>query len=316
MRKIALTLALVLLLAACGGTGDDSGGTAATTTTVAGQSSDQMSEDTMADDQMTDDQMSEDTMADDSMADDSMTDDSMSDDSMTDDHMADDSMADDSMTDDSMTDDSMADDSMADDSMGHDTTTFTVTITNHSDTAGLATALSPGAYFVHTAMDTLFAEGTADRGEGLESLAEDGDPTAIVADLSAMSSVTESGIFNTPDGASEPGPALPDGSYTFTFDAVPGDYLSFATMFVQSNDWFFAPAGSGIALFTDGEPTTGDISTMVALWDAGTEVDETPGQGANQGARQSGPNTGDTESAPITAVTGYDGAVTVTITAG
>ncbi len=166
-------------------------------------------------------------------------------------------------------------------------------------------------------MDTLFAEGTADRGEGLESLAEDGDPSTLVATLSDVSTVAVAAVFNTPDGAAEPGPALPGGSYSFTFDATPGDYLSFATMFIESNDWFFAPDSSGIALFADdGTPITGDISDMVSLWDAGTEVDETPGQGANQGPRQAAPNTGDDQGAPITAVDGYAGAVTVTITNG
>jgi hypothetical protein len=240
----------------------------------------------------------------------------MTDDTMTDDTMTDDTMTDDTMTDDTMTDDTMTDDTMADDSMSHDTTAFTVTITNHSDIAGLATPLSPGAYLVHTAMDTLFAAGIQDRGEGLESLAEDGDPTSLVADLSAMSTVSDSGVFSTPDGASEPGSALPGGSFSFTFGAAPGDYLSFATMFVESNDWFFAPDASGIALFVDGEPITGDITSMVSLWDAGTEVDETPGQGANQGARQSAPDTGDPQGAPITMVDGYAGAVTVTIATG
>jgi len=279
MRKLALILAFALFLAACGDSGDDNATATPTTTTVADQSSDQMSDDTMTDDTMTDDTMTDDTM-----------------------------------TDDTMTDDTMTDDTMTDDSMSHDAATFTVTITNHSDTAGLETPLSPGAFIVSTSMDTLFVEGNVDRGEGLESLAEDGDPTALISDLSAMSSVPASGVFNTPDGADAPGPALPNDSYSFTFEAAPGDYLSFATMFVQSNDWFFAPASSGINLFADGAPISGDISQMVSLWDAGTEVDETPGEGPNQGARQSGPNTGDAQGAPITAVDGYDGAITVTIT--
>ncbi len=109
------------------------------------------------------------------------------------------------------------------------------------------------------------------------------------------------------------GPALPNDSYSFTFEATPGDYLSFATMFVQSNDWFFAPASSGINLFPDDTAISGDITQMVSLWDAGTEVDEAPGEGPNQGARQTGPNTGDAQGAPITTVDGYDGAIAVTI---
>ena len=105
-----------------------------------------------------------------------------------------------------------------------------------------------------------------------------------------------------PDGAEEAGPALPGSTYSFTFEATPGDYLSFATMFVQSNDWFLAPSSNGIALFDGAEPISGDITDMVSLWDAGTEVDETPGEGANQAPRQAGADTGDAQDAPIAAV--------------
>ncbi len=204
-----------------------------------------------------------------------------------------------------------SDEEMTDEEM---TTTFTVTVTNTSASSALETPLAPGAFIVHTSMETLYADGTVDRGEGLEALAEDGDPSALVASLDALSTVSASGAFANPDGGSEAGPALPGSSYSFTFEALPGDYLSFATMFVQSNDWFFATASSGIALFNDDKPLDGDISEMIGLWDAGTEVDETPGAGDNQAPRQSGPNTGDTQGAPIAAVSGYNGTVAVTIT--
>jgi RNA polymerase sigma factor (sigma-70 family) len=65
---------------------------------------------------------------------------------------------------------------------------------------------------------------------------------------------------------------------------------------VQSNDWFVAPQGGGLPLFDeDGMPMTGDVSDMLGLYDAGTEVDETPGEGDSQPPRQSGPNTGDAD---------------------
>ena len=71
-------------------------------------------------------------------------------------------------------------------------------------------------------------------------------------------------------------------------------------MFVQSNDWFFAPGPDGIALFdADGNPISGDITSQVFLWNAGTEVDEEPGIGPNQGPRQKGPNTGKTENGVV-----------------
>jgi hypothetical protein len=88
----------------------------------------------------------------------------------------------------------------------------------------------------------------------------------------------------------------PGGSYSFSFNAGKGHSLSLATMFVQSNDLFYAPSMDGIALYDQsGNPVTGDITSLVNLWDAGTEGNEEPGTGANQAPRQSGPNTGMTE---------------------
>ena len=55
-----------------------------------------------------------------------------------------------------------------------------------------------------------------------------------------------SGVFATPDGAEAPGPLHAGEDYHFDFSAAPGMYLSFATMFVHSNDYFYAPNGRGI----------------------------------------------------------------------
>jgi hypothetical protein len=101
-----------------------------------------------------------------------------------------------------------------------------------------------------------------------------------------------SGTFNTPVGASAPGPALPGGAFEWKFYAMPGDNLSFATMLGESNDWFFAPAEPGIPLYKDSSKMTGDVTEYVALWDAGTEADGAIGAGPYQGPRQSGPNMG------------------------
>ena len=99
-----------------------------------------------------------------------------------------------------------------------------------------------------------------------------------------------------PDGADGPGPAFPGSSYSFSFEASAGDHLSFATMFVQSNDLFFGPDEEGIALFDDmGHPIEGRVTRQIDLWDAGTEVNQEPGVGADQAPRQAGPNTGSDE---------------------
>jgi len=85
----------------------------------------------------------------------------------------------------------------------------------------------------------------------------------------------------------------PGGNYSFSFHAGKGHYLSFATMFVQSNDLFYAPDEDGIALYNDsGNPLTGDVTNMVYFWDAGTEVNQEPGVGLDQAPRQTGQDMG------------------------
>jgi hypothetical protein len=76
---------------------------------------------------------------------------------------------------------------------------------------------------------------------------------------------------------------------------MPGDRLSLTTMMGQSNDWFYAPGESGIELFKNGKPISGDITVQMILWDAGTEIDQEPGIGSDQGPRQKTPNTGNAE---------------------
>ena len=209
-------------------------------------------------------------------------------------------------------------------------TNFVVRIENIDDAEGL-TVLAPGAYELNDHPVSFFTPGEADRGEGLEALAEDGDPSILVGminqmmadmddemddsmDEGMMSFVTN--VFNTPVGADAPGPAGPGAAYEFSIAAYPGQYLTFATMFVHSNDWFFAPDQDGIALFdADGVALSGDITELVYLWDAGTEVDQTPGEGADQPPSQAGPNTGEAENGVVELVEGFnDYQILVTIT--
>jgi hypothetical protein len=158
---------------------------------------------------------------------------------------------------------------------------------------GITHILAPGVWATHTAAEPIFSSGVADRGEGLEAVAEDGDPSTLAGNLSGAGSVRNSGVFNTPTGASQAGPLLPGNSYSFSFTASPGEFLSFATMFVQSNDLFYAPAATGQPLFeVDGQPVSGNFTSQIMLWDAGTEVNERPGFGLNQAPRQAGPDTG------------------------
>lgn len=163
--------------------------------------------------------------------------------------------------------------------------------------AGITTPLAPVAWAVHTSPDDLFESGTT-ASSGLETLAEDGGPMALVESLT----VDNKGAAAIPHGAGSPGPITPpDGNYRFMITADPGDHLSLATMFVQSNDWFYALRN--IPLFDeDGEPLSGNLTHLARLYDAGTEVDQAAGYGSDQAPRQAGPNTGATEGGIITAV--------------
>jgi hypothetical protein len=233
-------------------------------------------------------------------------------------------MMDKMMMGDEMMGEEMTDDEMMGEEMMGEETSFLVRVENVGDAAqsALTTPFAPGVWVVHTAADPLFSAGQADRGQGLEALAEDGDPSGLATAVAGQTGVSASGAFNTPVGATEPGPLPPGGAYEFTVVAVPGDMLSFATMFVQSNDLFYAPDGAGIALFnSDGTPVSGDVTSQIQLWDAGTEVNQEPGVGPDQAPRQAGPNTGPDENGVVQIVSdeftypGTSSTILVTITA-
>ncbi len=169
--------------------------------------------------------------------------------------------------------------------------------------SGVTTPLAPGVWAVHTISAPLFDEGQADRGDGLEALAEDGVPSTLAGSLIGATGIESSDVFNTPEGAGAPGPVLPGQAYVFTVEAEPGDRLSLATMFVQSNDLFYSPDENGIALFDgNGAAISGDVTAELMLWDAGTEVNEEPGIGLNQAPRQAGPDTGPDENGTVRVV--------------
>jgi hypothetical protein len=168
-----------------------------------------------------------------------------------------------------------------------------------SDGAKFSVALSPGSWVAHELEVRLYKEGVA-AGTALERQAEDGDPGELVRQLVTRGhSGMQHGVFNTPVGASAPGPIGPGAAYEFTFTGKPGMKLSMTMMFGQSNDWFYAPAANGISLFENGKPISGDITSNFMLFDAGTEKDEEIGIGPNQGPRQKAPNTGEDENGVV-----------------
>jgi hypothetical protein len=149
--------------------------------------------------------------------------------------------------------------------------------------AGVATPLSPVVWAVADKRDLLFAQGMPDYGKGLESLAEEGNPKPLMEYLASR------GIQ-----AGTAGTAPLAGGASVSFDVMPreGEALFLATMFGQSNDLFFAPAGDGIPLMDGKAWRNGDVTGWISLWDAGTEANEAPGVGPNQAPRQSAPGMG------------------------
>jgi hypothetical protein len=65
-----------------------------------------------------------------------------------------------------------------------------------------------------------------------------------------------------------------------------------------------APGEDGVALFVDGEPVSGDVTSHLRVWDAGTGVNEEPGFGPNHAPRQPRPNTGPREHGVVRPVAG------------
>lgn len=156
---------------------------------------------------------------------------------------------------------------------------------------GLFNLIAPGVYASHADPGLLFHPGTT-ASPGVEAMAEDGMPAVLGAEVLLTGGFRSAGAFAIPIGEMMPGPLYPGGAYGFEVTAVHGEYLSFVSMLVQTNDLFFAPPPEGIALFPDGQPLQGDVTSMVMLWDAGTEVNEKPGVGLFQAPRQLALNTG------------------------
>lgn len=142
--------------------------------------------------------------------------------------------------------------------------------------SGFSSSFAPGAYTWGT-KNIIFKENTL-ASEILEALAEDGNTELFVNSVSPTEgNVMQKGI-------------LPQETQSFRFTAETGEKLSFASMLVESNDWFIGL--DNIDLYHDGSPISGDITHLLKLYDAGTEVDEYAGAGNKQAPRQAVPNTG------------------------
>lgn len=186
-----------------------------------------------------------------------------------------------------------------------ETVKFKVRIENVSKNLNVASngekwpfAMSPGFYVVGKNLN-LFKEGQK-ASAALEAQAEDGNPSMFAEMLMTNHASGAHGVFNTPVGAMGAGPLVPGGVFEFEVTATKGMKLYMLAMFGQSNDLFYSLGKDGVELFDKkGNAINGDVTDKLLLWDAGTEVNEEPGIGANQAPRQSAPNTGKAENGKV-----------------
>ncbi|MBO3700831.1 spondin domain-containing protein [Roseivirga sp. E12] len=149
---------------------------------------------------------------------------------------------------------------------------------------------SPGLiYAFNTTTDPLFTQGEAAKaGSGIEELAEDGNNQVAVDYITSLGLPVAASNETVNIGPGE--------DLTFEIEVPAGQNykLGMGTMLVQTNDWFVAYNNSGVALWdANGVPTSGTSnSARTYLYDAGTEVDQAVGFGADQAPRQAGPNQG------------------------
>ena len=184
--------------------------------------------------------------------------------------------------------------------------TFKVRIENISDKDGIVAqdgskypfALSPGFYTLSNNKMDLFRDGKK-ASDALEAQAEDGNPELFEKKFLTVLGGLYIGVFNKPVGADKPAPIFSGGAFEFEFTATEGMKLDMTTMYGQSNDLFYGPK-QAIDLFdAEGKGISGDLTDKFLLWDAGTEINQAPGLGADQAPRQKAPNTGANENGVV-----------------
>lgn len=182
-----------------------------------------------------------------------------------------------------------------------DATVFEITFKNISKSptftaqngAGVVVAYSALLGVVHTGNSPIYTLNQS-ASEGLEQLAENGNPSAFVSSLTVAENVEVVGVANQ-SATSSSGLLGPNETFTLVISASDlAAHLSLASSFMQANDVFVATPENGIPLFNaDGTPISGNVTAQLALYDAGTESNEAPGVGSNQVLRQGEPAEGE-----------------------
>lgn len=184
--------------------------------------------------------------------------------------------------------------------------TMLVSVENTSAPGALSTSdgathdikLAPGLVVVHDRDFSLFTVGEA-ASEGLEDLAEDGDSTVLEAALLEDERVLWFEVIHTIDGDNyADAPLFPGDRIETEAPVSSGDRISFAQMFGESNDVFIGTPEPLVVR----RGLEGDMADALVLLDAGTEVNQEPGLGADQAPRQSAPGVGEAEGGVISEV--------------
>jgi hypothetical protein len=164
---------------------------------------------------------------------------------------------------------------------------------------------APGIVIVHDDRFQLFQADAPALFLGFEAMVEDGNNVDLLAEIAAEAGVYSADSFAALDADYNDAPMLPGDKAEKSVFASPGHYMTVATMFGESNDVFVAAVS--VPLFDDaGQAIDTDASSMLGLWDAGTEVNEEPGLGPNQASRQAEAGAGDAENGSVVAITGTD----------
>ena len=172
------------------------------------------------------------------------------------------------------------------------TRTFKVVIENVSTATTLqpgampdrSVPLSHGVWAISSNFELFQLDQPAD--EGTSRIAEDGMTTVKTNDLNNNSLISSNGEFVAPGGPNPQNAIHMGESSMFMVKGKPGQRLQIQSMFVQSNDWFYAFTDGGLDLFPDNNAVSGDVTSKLALYDAGTEADEPPGLGTTQAPDQ------------------------------
>lgn len=143
-------------------------------------------------------------------------------------------------------------------------------VTKLNNETGIITGLSPALVVVYTGdKNPIYELGKQDAGIGLKEIAQFGDVSKLQNSLMTLPNVK--GIYIAGNA-----PVAPGNKIMTSFRAETGDKIAYATMFGFSNDWFYANE-QPIDAFSIGNATS-----VTALFDSGTGIDQYPGAGNNQ----------------------------------